>query len=239
VCKLPSVDNFSVADFEVLDDTSQDLKMAAIAAEIAISIQKVKSKLQNAKDLSESVPNTKGSWFFGVGKKKKQIDALSRATLHNSEAIGEVNELIQKAVQFTSSSFSVSTNMLNALTHITKTKTVDVNGRIENLSDETIKAVNIIISQIYGFVKIIGTIDQKYRALEEDYKSLEQKHETLEQDYKLLTQNVSQISSEIQRLDASVVETRNSSTKIKVIATTIGIIAMLAIIVAIIILFGK
>jgi hypothetical protein len=133
------------------------------SAEILLKIDESTRKITEAKENAVFAKEMKAGPF---GKTKKKLDAISSAMVMTTDALAQMNNLIQESIHFTCSSVKFAQVMHKTMAHMMVNGFKDANGNIQRLSDDSKEAVNEIIEEAEDFVRKQLEVERKQTSLE-------------------------------------------------------------------------
>lgn len=129
------------------------------AQEIFENISKIQEKIEYAKELVANAEKATTDFsnrifnWWGKSKTEKQTELNTKAISQHSEALEEMNNLIQESVFLTKGSMFFAKKMVEAISLMMVGGFKDKDGKIIELSEEQKKHANIILQEAKNFVK--------------------------------------------------------------------------------------
>ena len=154
----------------------EDLKVLVEekAVEIFSNIQRVSSKIDEAKDLTRRADNVKGSWNpFGESKAEKRSKLNTQVNTMQNEAMAEMNTLIQESTKLTTISYGFAQAMTQTIAAMLENGFKDKDGDIQQLHGVAKEQALVMLDEANKFVKHQQEYEERQEKQEEYIVALE------------------------------------------------------------------
>nr|MBP3725530.1 hypothetical protein [Campylobacter sp.] len=152
---IPNLGNYK--NLQPNDIRLAEFKIKAQEAfnQIALKIEEANNAIKYAEELSEEAENTKNSsWYnpWSWGNDDKKMNLTAKGLSQTNEAVSRLNEIIQDSIRLTQGSITYTKLSIGYMAHIITNRSVEIKGRVKNLSNETTKAMEGIYNDALEFV---------------------------------------------------------------------------------------
>lgn len=221
----PKENEVEVLQKQVATLKPEDLKVLAEhkATEILSNIQRVSSKIDEAKDLTRQADNVKGSWNpFGESKADKRSKLNTQTNAMQNEAIAEMNTLIQESIKLTTISYGFAQAMTQTIAAMLENGFKDKDGDIQQLHGVAKKQALSILDEAQRFVKHQQEYETRQEKQEEQISALQSGIAEHKQEYEKRQEKQEQdISTQGEKIQVLQEQLESKRTKIKELESTL------------------
>lgn len=144
------------------------------AVEIFSNIQRVSSKIDEAKYLTEQAGNVKRSWNpFGESKAEKRSKLNTQANAMQNEAMAEMNTLIQESIKLTTISYGFAQAMTQTIAAMLENGFKNKDGDIQQLHGVAKEQALVMLDEAQKFVKHQQEYETRQEKQEEQISALQ------------------------------------------------------------------
>lgn len=144
------------------------------AVEIFSNIQRVSSKIDEAKYLTRQADNVKRSWNpFGESKAEKRSKLNTQANAMQNEAMAEMNTLIQESIKLTTISYGFAQAMTQTIAAMLENGFKNKDGDIQQLHGVAKEQALVMLDEAQKFVKHQQEYETRQEKQEEQISALQ------------------------------------------------------------------
>lgn len=144
------------------------------AVEIFSNIQRVSSKIDEAKYLTRQADNVKRSWNpFGESKAEKRSKLNTQANAMQNEAMAEMNTLIQESIKLTTISYGFAQAMTQTIAAMLENGFKNKDGDIQQLHGVAKEQTLVMLDEAQKFVKHQQEYETRQEKQEEQISALQ------------------------------------------------------------------
>jgi hypothetical protein len=140
--------------------------------EIFQKIEAANIKISDAKIFAKAANKMESGWF---GKTEKKADAIAKVTVMNSEALAEINDIVQESIRFTCASIQLAQNMHKNMAYMMVKGFKDANGQITKLSSGSRIFVKRIIDDTKNYIDKQQAVEKKQYEMHKRQEEIEKK----------------------------------------------------------------
>lgn len=221
----PKESEVEVLQKQVATLKPEDLKVLAEhkATEILSNIQRVSSKIDQAKDLTRRADNVKGGWF-GIGKTKEKTELNTKAISMQNEAMAEMNTLIQESIKLTTISYGFAQAMTQTIAAMLENGFKDKDGDIQQLHGVAKEQALVMLDEAQRFVKHQQEYETRQEKQEEQISALQSGITEHKQEYEKRQEKQEQdISTQGEKIQELQEQLESKRTKIKELESTLKV----------------
>lgn len=221
----PKENEVEVLQKQVATLKPEDLKVLAEhkATEILSNIQRVSSKIDEAKDLTRQADNVKGSWNpFGESKADKRSKLNTQTNAMQNEAMAEMNTLIQESIKLTTISYGFAQAMTQTIAAMLENGFKNKDGDIQQLHGVAKEQALSILDEAQRFVKHQQEYETRQEKQEEQISALQSGIAEHKQEYEKRQEKQEQdISTQGEKIQELQEQLESKRTKIKELESTL------------------
>lgn len=193
------------------------------AVEIFSNIQRVSSKINEAKYLTRQADNVKRSWNpFGESKAEKRSKLNTQANAMQNEAMAEMNTLIQESIKLTTISYGFAQAMTQTIAAMLENGFKNKDGDIQQLHGVAKEQALVMLDEAQKFVKHQQEYETRQEKQEEQISALQSGIAEHKEEYEKRQEKQEQdISTQGQKLQELQGQLESKRTKIQELESTL------------------
>lgn len=221
----PKENEIEVLQKQVATLKPEDLKVLAQkkSTEILSKIQRVGSKINEAKSLTREAENVKRSWNpFGESKAEKRSKLNTKANAMQNEAMAEMNALIQDSIKLTTISYGFAQAMAQTIAAMLENGFKDKDGDIQKLHGVAKEQALAMLDEARKFVKHQREYEERQERQEDQIFALQSDIAEHKEEYeKRQERQERDISTHRQKIQKLHEQLESKRTKIKELESTL------------------